>query len=495
MAIPKLKKQDVIDALKFIDENGVPEHNTSVKYVLVSEDGKKYPPKYVVAVADHLANSTDISTESFNSVDAKNYLKSLGFSIETKQQEKFELSITAESVESTDERFTMDNLSLGDNYKPLDAYFKRANGDVIKRAYSKGERRNSNQTLPRIACQVFEKQLAALSVEDKENFPVCKYNPGSDVIRGIYASVDDFKNRRNTIEYLTYGYDNGRQFVIYCYAEEGDLIFTAAGTIGQVGMLYDRSIQVSNTNRISVYDELSTFFIAFHFRGTCLSLDEFNDLHGFHFEKDPTNFNIDHLISLCEYIENLLIAYQCVSLSYPYEYGNMPTNLINVQFYLQQISQVIEKIGYMQAKQNDLTIFVEKDPAAIAVAEGEFIPESLSYRLISYNHYSMKGNLAEKKTTLLDLANLLEPQRTILERIDKTFSSDLFYTFNNFHIRHNNIDQLGTKYKKPVGDLSDEQLEYWYDEVYQMCLLAFMRLEHIDRKKKFDSLKSQIEGT
>lgn len=84
----------------------------------------------------------------------------------------------------------------------------------------------------------------------------------------------------------------------------------------------------------------------------------------------------------------------------------------------------------MQAKQNDLTIFVEKDPAAIAVAEGEFIPESLSYRLISYNHYSMKGNLAEKKTTLLDLANLLEPQRTILERIDKTFSSDLFYTLN-----------------------------------------------------------------
>ena len=42
MAIPKLKKQDVIDALKFIDENGVPEHNTSVKYVLVSENGKKY---------------------------------------------------------------------------------------------------------------------------------------------------------------------------------------------------------------------------------------------------------------------------------------------------------------------------------------------------------------------------------------------------------------------------------------------------------------------
>ena len=217
MAIPKLKKQNIIDALKFIDEKGVPDHNASVKYALVSGAGKKYPPKYVVAVADHLANGTDISTTGFNAVEAKNYLEGQGFTIETKQQEKFELIITAESVESTDERFTMDNLSLGDNYKPLDAYFQRANGDIIRRAYNKGERRNTNQTLPRIACQVFEKRLATLSVEDKESFPVCKYNPDSDVIRGIYTSVDEFKKHRNTIEYLTYSCDNGRQFVIYSW--------------------------------------------------------------------------------------------------------------------------------------------------------------------------------------------------------------------------------------------------------------------------------------
>ena len=178
----------------------------------------------MVAFADHLANSTDISTESFDRVYAKNYPESLGFSMETKQQEKFELSITAESVESTDERFTMDNLSLGDNYKPLDACFKRANGDVIKRVYGKGERRNCNKTLPRIACQVFEKQLAALSVEDKENFPVCKYNPDSDVIRGIYASVDDFKKHRKTLESLDYS-DNGRHFVIYCWNIFSTIIF------------------------------------------------------------------------------------------------------------------------------------------------------------------------------------------------------------------------------------------------------------------------------
>lgn len=86
MAVPKLSKQEIVNALKFIDEKGVPEHNVSMKYVLVSENGKTYPPKYAVAVADHLANGTDISTESFGSEDARSCLERLGFVIETKRQ-------------------------------------------------------------------------------------------------------------------------------------------------------------------------------------------------------------------------------------------------------------------------------------------------------------------------------------------------------------------------------------------------------------------------
>lgn len=140
-------------------------------------------------------------------------------------QEKYVLTITAENVVSTDPRFTMDNLSLGDNYRPLDAYYEKGDGDIIRRNYVRGERKNTNQTLPRIACQVFEKQLSTLPVEDKENFPICKYNPNSSMIRGIFKSVDEFKKSRNTIEYLTYGYDEGRQFVIYCWNIFTTIIF------------------------------------------------------------------------------------------------------------------------------------------------------------------------------------------------------------------------------------------------------------------------------
>ena len=85
MAIPNFKKEYIIEALKYIDENGVPFRNQSTKYELVTEDGKRYPPKYVIAVANHLANGTDISVEGFNAVEAKNYLEGQEFSIETKQ--------------------------------------------------------------------------------------------------------------------------------------------------------------------------------------------------------------------------------------------------------------------------------------------------------------------------------------------------------------------------------------------------------------------------
>ena len=146
--------------------------------------------------------------------------------VETKQQEEYEVYIAADDVGYTyDAPFTLDDLSVGDNYKPLDTYFTRADGTIIRRVCSKGERRISNQTLPRLACQVFEKQLAALSVEDRETFPICQYNPASDVIRGIYTSVAEYKKQRNTWEYMTYNYGNGRQFVIYCWNVFSTILF------------------------------------------------------------------------------------------------------------------------------------------------------------------------------------------------------------------------------------------------------------------------------
>lgn len=117
---------------------------------------------------------------------------------------------------STDARFTIDNLDLGDNYRTIDTYFVNADEKIIRRKYNKGERRNSNQTLPRLTFQIFESQINNLSDLDKESFPICKYKPEAETICGIFKTVDEFRKYKNSMEYLTYRRENEPQYVIYC---------------------------------------------------------------------------------------------------------------------------------------------------------------------------------------------------------------------------------------------------------------------------------------
>lgn len=137
--------------------------------------------------------------------------------MEITTQEKYELTITADNLISTDTRFNIDNLFLGDNYEPIDAYYVISDNKLIRRKRNKGEQRISNQTLPRLAIQVFEKQLVALSEEDKKNFPICKYSPGQALISGIFSSVEGFRDYKKTVEYLIYRRAGGPQLVIYSW--------------------------------------------------------------------------------------------------------------------------------------------------------------------------------------------------------------------------------------------------------------------------------------
>ena len=47
--------------------------------------------------------------------------------------EKYELTISSNEIKSTDSRFTMDNLTLGDNYEFIDVFFINSNDEIIRR--------------------------------------------------------------------------------------------------------------------------------------------------------------------------------------------------------------------------------------------------------------------------------------------------------------------------------------------------------------------------
>lgn len=254
-------------------------------------------------------------------------------------------------------------------------------------------------------------------------------------------------------------------------------------------IMYVNEYPISSFGESTLHKYLDSIFSRFWFAKTYLSLTEFDNINGFDFP-DPNQKDVafDDLILIIEYCINMMTGYRNVKYSWNSNYL-----LFDENFFTQHLHKVTDAIGYKVVSKDGLSVLVEKDAVVTAVAESDLIPEEISYRLITYNHHSMRGNLEDKKAIILQLANLLEGKQKDLCQINSGFKKDLFYLFNNFNIRHNNCDSQSKDYKPAIANMNKQNLENWYDETYQMCLLAFMELEQADRKPKFDAIKADIE--
>lgn len=255
-------------------------------------------------------------------------------------------------------------------------------------------------------------------------------------------------------------------------------------------LLYNKDYKSSNGSRNwSLYDCFDAIFLRFPFAGTCLSLGEFNKKYGFNFPVSGKEASIDDFVLLLEYFQNLINGFRCTNFTLC-EFSNAHDE----NFLARYLYNMAEEMGYEFSSQDGFSILVEKNAVVTAVAESDLIPDDLSYKLITYNHHSMRGDLEGKKTIILRLAALLEAKKSILHQVNPNLENDLFYIFNNFNLRHNNCDSSAKgKYKPYIANMKKDDLEKWYDEAYQMCLLAFMEIEQADRKPKFDAIKAKIE--
>lgn len=76
-----IKREHILAALAEIDENGVPPGRDSTKFKLVQE-GKEYPPKYVISLAGKHAGGAEMAPDSFGGGnEANRFLTERGFTI------------------------------------------------------------------------------------------------------------------------------------------------------------------------------------------------------------------------------------------------------------------------------------------------------------------------------------------------------------------------------------------------------------------------------
>lgn len=220
--------------------------------------------------------------------------------------------------------------------------------------------------------------------------------------------------------------------------------------------------------------------IPMSFRGRTLSLDDFNKTYGFAYPAFYEANDVENLIGYCEYIMNLCSQLE-VNDYFPMENGH--------EYVLESLRRTIlscmDELGQVLTEKDGLIIFVDKDPAAIAVAE--IVDIKLAFHVLEYNHHRLKGDLDRKHMLLKLFADDFESKRGQLRTINGSVESQLGQLMNKF-VRH---DHSKTPY---ISTLSKDQLENIYDDIYQMYLLGNMQLDNLERKDRMASVLSVING-
>lgn len=225
-------------------------------------------------------------------------------------------------------------------------------------------------------------------------------------------------------------------------------------------------------------------------RGHCLDLEDYLDTLDYDGLLHDARTEIDGYLTLIELIMNI---WKLAEQSLPAEDCNWECS--EGFYHLHEI--MTEELSHYNHKatydeENEQVLVVEDKPEVTAVAE--IAEPALALEIVRYKHHSMSGNITEKKTILLAMGSELEPQRKILESVDRKLAANIFYMLNNLNLRHNNCKAGDRNYHEVVAKMKKADLESWYDELYQMMLLAFLEVDQIERGKRVEELRRQIEG-
>jgi hypothetical protein len=78
-----ITREHILQAIQEITSSKIPVHRESSNYDLFFER-KRFPPKYVISIANKYANGRELLASEFDAVDAKTFLPKLGFEIKLK---------------------------------------------------------------------------------------------------------------------------------------------------------------------------------------------------------------------------------------------------------------------------------------------------------------------------------------------------------------------------------------------------------------------------
>ena len=219
-------------------------------------------------------------------------------------------------------------------------------------------------------------------------------------------------------------------------------------------------------------------------RGSYFSCGEMREAIGF----DTCNYNEDNIITTLEYylnLINLINSKLIAQVNTSYQFYK--------EFYLlvQNIDILLEHLNLKKIiiDEEEKLLLLPENPTAVAVAE--ISTKNTAFSILKYNHASLKGNIDEKKKILYLISQEYEPLLKAPIEGYKDFFEKTNALLNNLHIRHNNKTKENNKNK--IIDIDENELEQWYDELYQLLLFCILINDNLKRKNNVDELLKKIK--
>lgn len=229
-------------------------------------------------------------------------------------------------------------------------------------------------------------------------------------------------------------------------------------------------------------------------RGHFVDVDDFLEALEYDDLKENAIHNVDAFLTLIELIYNFW------ELSYAQFADDKKGNRLkwcgnydHLKTVMDDLLDQYNHVAYFNEKEECVLIVEDK---AEVTATAEIMPTpALAVDVVRYNHRTLRGEIELKKKILLEMGAELEAKRKKLHEINSTLENDIFFMLNNLNIRHNNKGKGDKNYKEYVAKMRKDRFEKWYDELYQMLLLAFLLMDNTKRVEKVKELKEKINAS
>ena len=221
-----------------------------------------------------------------------------------------------------------------------------------------------------------------------------------------------------------------------------------------------------------------------YIRSTTTSLNDFLEEFEIITPDDTFNYTLDDYLPYLEFLTN--ISVYILDNENPFDYERSILNTV-----LKQIKISVAALHMQFIQDDNIWIIVPNDPAALSAAE-VVSDINISLCLLKYNHYLLKGDIAQKEKILIDMASYLEGNKETFNQNNGTLFSLVRRYFNNFNLRHNNL--TGPNKRDYLDTMTDSQREDTLDDLYQLCLLLILENDNISRKKEMNELINKING-